>query len=136
MRTPTNVFYTLVAFAFMWKVSLAYPPYGDVEIVNGKCKWQNYLVPDGESLNLENPCQTWQCNVEDRSFAVLGCDLIGNPYNCEIVRRTGTNQLTRLYRNLIDRTGTNPNVTRTALITRYGNVTLPGKTLKKLYFLI
>uniref|UniRef100_V5GN32 Putative secreted protein n=1 Tax=Ixodes ricinus TaxID=34613 RepID=V5GN32_IXORI len=71
MRTPTNVFYTFVAFAFIWKVSLAYPPYGDVEIVNGKCKWQNYLVPDGESLNLENPCQTWQCNVEDRSFAVL-----------------------------------------------------------------
>uniref|UniRef100_V5GMS2 Putative secreted protein n=1 Tax=Ixodes ricinus TaxID=34613 RepID=V5GMS2_IXORI len=77
MRTPTNVFYTFVAFAFMWKASLAYPPYGDVEIVNGKCKWQNYLVPDGESLNLENPCQTWQCNVEDRSFAVLGCGLIG-----------------------------------------------------------
>uniref|UniRef100_A0A6B0UND1 Putative 8.9 kDa protein n=1 Tax=Ixodes ricinus TaxID=34613 RepID=A0A6B0UND1_IXORI len=89
MRTPTNVFYTLVVFAFMWKVSLAYPPYSDVEIVNGKCKWQNHLVPDGESLNLENPCQTWQCNVEDRSFAILGCGLIGNPYNCEIVRGTG-----------------------------------------------
>uniref|UniRef100_V5ICZ5 Single domain-containing protein n=1 Tax=Ixodes ricinus TaxID=34613 RepID=V5ICZ5_IXORI len=89
MSTPTNVFYTLVVFAFMWKVSLAFPPYSDVEIVDGKCKWENHLVPDGEFLNLEDPCQTWQCSVEDRSFAILGCGLIGNPYNCEIVRGTG-----------------------------------------------
>uniref|UniRef100_V5IFX4 Putative secreted protein n=1 Tax=Ixodes ricinus TaxID=34613 RepID=V5IFX4_IXORI len=72
MRTPTNVFYTLVVLAFMWKVSLAFPPFSDVEIVDGKCKWENHLVPDGEFLNLEDPCQTWQCSVEDRSFAILG----------------------------------------------------------------
>uniref|UniRef100_V5IJQ0 Putative secreted protein n=1 Tax=Ixodes ricinus TaxID=34613 RepID=V5IJQ0_IXORI len=88
MSTPTNVFYTLVAFAFMWEVSLAYPPYGDVEIVDGKCKWQNCLVPDGGSLNLENSLsRPWTNDQPVRKDDGFLCPVLGvrshtgNPYN-------------------------------------------------------
>ncbi|EEC15073.1 secreted salivary gland peptide, putative [Ixodes scapularis] len=91
MRTPTNVFYTLVAFAFMWKVSLAVPPYSDVEIVDGNILKEQNLVLTDQSISLQMPVQTFALLNLNKGHAPEERVTLQKrkPYNCEIVRGTG-----------------------------------------------
>ncbi|CAN8030705.1 unnamed protein product [Ixodes persulcatus] len=89
MKLPTALLLGLVVSVSIFKVSLPEPPFSDVEIVDGKCTYGNYTVADGERLNLADPCQTWQCEVEAKRFSVLSCGYVLKPSNCELERGTG-----------------------------------------------
>uniref|UniRef100_A0A090XD71 Putative 8.9 kDa secreted protein n=1 Tax=Ixodes ricinus TaxID=34613 RepID=A0A090XD71_IXORI len=89
MLFPAALVLVLAASSSVWKISQAEPPFSDVVIVDGKCTYENHTVADGESLAWADPCQLWECNVEERSFGVLPCGLVAIPAGCEMVRGTG-----------------------------------------------
>ncbi|CAN8003202.1 unnamed protein product [Ixodes hexagonus] len=89
MQLPTALLLGLVVFVVIFKVSQSEPPFSDVEIVDGKCRYENYTVDNGERLNLADPCQTWACDVESKRFDVLSCGYVIKPSNCELERGTG-----------------------------------------------
>ncbi|CAN7974834.1 unnamed protein product, partial [Ixodes persulcatus] len=82
----TTLFYALLAFSLMWKISQGLENF---KIVNGKCKYGNHLFADGASLNLEEPWQTFYCNVQLGTISTLGCSLMSNSFNCPIFKGTG-----------------------------------------------
>uniref|UniRef100_A0A6B0U9D5 Putative 8.9 kDa protein n=1 Tax=Ixodes ricinus TaxID=34613 RepID=A0A6B0U9D5_IXORI len=89
MKLPTALLLGLVVSASIFKLSLAEPPFSDVEIVDGKCTYGNYSVADGEHINLADPCQQWLCQLESKRFAWFGCIDAIEPPNCHLERGTG-----------------------------------------------
>ncbi|XP_029843189.2 venom peptide MmKTx1-like [Ixodes scapularis] len=89
MKLPTALLLGLVVSVSILKISLAEPPFSDVQIGDGKCTYGNYTVADGERLNLADPCQRWHCEVESKRFIVLSCMDVIKPPNCELERGTG-----------------------------------------------
>ncbi|KAM7296181.1 venom peptide MmKTx1 [Ixodes scapularis] len=90
MELPASLLLGLMVSTSILEISLAEPPITDVEIVDGKCTYGNYSVPDGEQLNLADPCQTWRCEVKEKRFSVLSCaNVLGLAVICKLRRGSG-----------------------------------------------
>nr|AAY66510.1 putative secreted salivary protein [Ixodes scapularis] len=84
------LFCGFVALALIEHISMgALPAYGEVEVVDGKCRYMNRTVQDGEDMHLEDPCQTLKCEAKKGSFAILGCGIMSSKPGCKLEKGTG-----------------------------------------------
>ncbi|XP_075550521.1 complement inhibitor CirpT4-like [Dermacentor variabilis] len=76
--------------ARLWNPSVAYSGESYVEVVDGKCVFQNRTLDHHENIQFESPCQAWFCNTETHKVYIGGCTPNPQIEGCTEVRGNGT----------------------------------------------
>ncbi|KAK8775014.1 hypothetical protein V5799_010453 [Amblyomma americanum] len=74
----------------LWHISDAYTGQAHVEVVDGKCVFQNRTLAHHESIQLETPCQGWFCDIHAHTVSIGGCAPHALPDHCRTVNGSGT----------------------------------------------
>ncbi|KAL3226694.1 hypothetical protein MRX96_048934 [Rhipicephalus microplus] len=61
-----------------------------VEVVDGKCVYQNITLEHHQSIQFESPCQAWFCNADFHKIYFGGCTPNPPLENCVEVNGNGT----------------------------------------------
>uniref|UniRef100_L7LQY6 Putative 8.9 kDa family member n=1 Tax=Rhipicephalus pulchellus TaxID=72859 RepID=L7LQY6_RHIPC len=61
-----------------------------VEVVDGKCIYQNRTLEHHQSIQFESPCQAWFCNADSHKVYIGGCTPNPPLENCVEVSGNGT----------------------------------------------
>uniref|UniRef100_A0A131XA46 Single domain-containing protein n=1 Tax=Hyalomma excavatum TaxID=257692 RepID=A0A131XA46_9ACAR len=85
-------FFLITAFfgIALWNSAEAYIGEAHVEVVDGKCVFENRTLGHHESLPFERPCQAWYCDTDAQKVNIEGCTPSPPLENCVEVRGNGT----------------------------------------------